>query len=91
VTVAQLAIAWVLSRGDARRWLGRVSVQLAAIVESDAPASARLRRWIEELSRTKRRISQEDPELFDTYVRIVAESRDVVDEHLRALGGRSRV
>jgi Tetracyclin repressor-like, C-terminal domain len=36
-------------------------------------------------------MAQEDPELFDTYARIVAESRDVVDEHLRALGGRSRV
>jgi len=69
----------------ARRWLSRVSEPLAEIVDSNTPASVRLRRWITELSRAKRRMAQQDPELFDTYARIVAESREVVSDHLQTL------
>jgi AcrR family transcriptional regulator len=73
----------------ARRWLRRVSEPLEAIVDSTEPAPARLRRWVEQLSRAKRRMAQEDPELFDTYARIVAQSRDVVAEHLQTLADQA--
>jgi AcrR family transcriptional regulator len=72
----------------ARRWLSRVSEPLAEIVESNSPAPIRLRRWITELSRAKRRMAQDDPELFDTYARIVAASRDVVADHLQILASQ---
>jgi AcrR family transcriptional regulator len=73
----------------ARRWLRRVSEPLEAIVEADEPAPVRLRRWVEELSRAKRRMAQQDPELFATYARIVAQSRDVVAEHLETLADQA--
>jgi AcrR family transcriptional regulator len=73
----------------ARRWLRRVSESLEAIVEADEPAPVRLRRWVEELSRAKRRMAQQDPELFATYARIVAQSRDVVAEHLETLADQA--
>ena len=72
----------------AQRWLARVSTPLATISGSDEPAPARLRRWLVQLSRVKRRRAREDPELFDTFHAIATEARDVVAEHLRILAGQ---
>lgn len=72
----------------AERWLARVSTPLAAIATSVEPAPVRLRRWLAELSGTKRRMAREDPELFDTFHRIAIEARDVVTGHLEILAGQ---
>jgi hypothetical protein len=53
------------------------------------PAKARrLRRWLELLTASKRSRALEDPELFETYVQLVAESRDVVAAHVETLTGQ---
>jgi AcrR family transcriptional regulator len=72
----------------AQRWLARVSTPLGVIAASDEPTPDRLRRWLAELSGTKRRMAREDPELFDTFHTIATQARDVVTEHLRILAGQ---
>jgi AcrR family transcriptional regulator len=66
----------------ARRWLVRVDKPLAAIAAAEGPAEPRLRQLIIELSRSKQRMAANDPELFATFHRIVAESRAIAGEHL---------
>ena len=70
------------------RWLERVSTPLAAVADETGPATPRLRRWLEQLSGTKRRMAREDPELFATYHNITTEARDVVTAHLDTLAGQ---
>jgi len=72
----------------AQRWLARVSAPLAAIVDQSGTAEARLRLHITELSRTKRRMAADDPELFATFHQIATESRAIVGEHLDTLSGQ---
>ncbi|WP_130332786.1 TetR family transcriptional regulator [Micromonospora kangleipakensis] len=72
----------------AERWLARVSTPLGEIAGSAEPAPARLRRWLRELSGTKRRMAREDPELFDTFHRIATAARGVVTGHLDILAGQ---
>jgi AcrR family transcriptional regulator len=67
------------------RWLARVSLPLAAVAAEDGPAPRRLRRWLELLIASKRRMAREDPELFATYVELAAEAREVVKAHVEAL------
>jgi AcrR family transcriptional regulator len=69
----------------AQRWLARVSAPLAAIMAAPGPAEPRLRLLVTQLSRTKRRMAAEDPELFATFHQIVTESSQVVDEHISTL------
>ena len=69
----------------AERWLARISEPLEAVARDDGPALDRLRRWLELLIASKRSRALEDPELFATYVQLVAESRDVVVAHVKAL------
>jgi AcrR family transcriptional regulator len=69
----------------AERWLARISEPLGAVSRDDGPALDRLRRWLEFLIASKRSRALEDPELFATYVQLVAESRDVVVAHVKAL------
>lgn len=71
----------------ARRWLARVSEPLADVAASGADAPGRLQRYVRTLSATKRRMAQEDPELFATFHQIVTESPEVVEEHLDHLAG----
>jgi len=49
------------------------------------PATERLRRWLELLISSKRSRALQDPELFATYVQLVAESREVIVAHVRTL------
>lgn len=57
------------------------------IVTERASAPARLHKLVVALSKAKRRMAADDPELFATFHRIVTESREVVDEHLATLAG----
>lgn len=72
----------------AQRWLERVSAPLAAIVTGPGTAEQRLRDHITELSRTKRRMAADDPELFATFHQIATESRAAVTDHLDTLAGQ---
>jgi AcrR family transcriptional regulator len=72
----------------AERWLARISEPLEAVAREDGPALDRLRRWLELLIASKRSRALEDPELFATYVQLVAESRDVIVAHVRTLTGQ---
>jgi AcrR family transcriptional regulator len=66
-------------------WLTRISEPLAGIVSEDRPALERLRRWLELLIATKRRLALEEPELFATYVELAAGAREVVSAHVETL------
>jgi AcrR family transcriptional regulator len=72
----------------AARWLARISGPLGRIADDDAPSPARLRRWFDALLLAKRRKVSGDPELFATYSRLVADSRDVVRGHVVELVGQ---
>ncbi|HEV8637150.1 MAG TPA: TetR family transcriptional regulator [Chloroflexota bacterium] len=67
------------------RWLARVSVPLAAVADEDSPAPERLRRWLDLLVASKRRMAREDPELFATYNELAREAREVVRAHVDTL------
>lgn len=69
----------------AELWLARLTEPLTEIVTEDSPAPERLRRWFDLLIASKRKRAQDDPELFATYVELVAESRDVVKAHVEHL------
>ncbi|ASU77471.1 TetR/AcrR family transcriptional regulator [Actinopolyspora erythraea] len=71
----------------AARWLDRINEPLRPLTTEDAPATERLRNWLELLSTTKRRMAREDPELFATYHALATESREVVGAHLETLAG----
>jgi AcrR family transcriptional regulator len=72
----------------AERWLARISEPLEAVAREDDPALDRLRHWLQLLITSKRSRALEDPELFATYVQLVAESREVVAAHVNTLTGQ---
>lgn len=72
----------------AERWLARISEPLEVVAREDGAATERLRRWLELLIASKRSRGLENPELFETYVQLVAESRDVVVAHVETLTGQ---
>ncbi|NJM08273.1 TetR/AcrR family transcriptional regulator [Candidatus Gracilibacteria bacterium] len=69
----------------AERWLARIVAPLERIVVEDGSAAARLRRWLELLTSTKRQLALEDPTLFAAYVTLAAESRAVIQAHVAHL------
>jgi len=70
------------------RWLARISEPLADVAAEDSPAPERLRRWLDLLIASKRNRALDDPELFATYMELVAEAREVVGAHVDALTGQ---
>jgi AcrR family transcriptional regulator len=64
------------------QWLERVSAPLEEIVAETGPAGERLQRWLASLSATKRKKALDDPELFATYMALVADAREVVARHV---------
>jgi AcrR family transcriptional regulator len=70
------------------RWLSRIAAPLAAVVAEERPAPERLRRWLDRLIASKRRLARDDPELFATYLALAAESRAVVRAHVDTLVGQ---
>ena len=67
------------------RWLARISDPLAAIAAQDTPADDRLREWVDYLVHAKRRLASEDPELFNSYMELAAEAREVIADHVQTL------
>lgn len=70
------------------RWLARVNGPLAKIAAETGPAPERLRRWFETLIAIKREKARAEPELLATYQAILAESRDVIRDHVDTLTGQ---
>ena len=68
-----------------KRWLHRIMVPLAAVVEEDGPAPERLRRWLVLLTSSKRKRVLDDPELFATYLALASDAREVVAAHVEEL------
>lgn len=69
----------------AARWLHRVALPLAEIVQEPGSAVERLHRWLEKLMHLKRQKVLDDPELFATYHAIAEEAREVVQAHIDEL------
>jgi AcrR family transcriptional regulator len=67
------------------RWLDRIATPLAAVAAEDGPAQQRLRRWLDRLIAAKRSRAFDDPELFATYMALVADARAVVTAHVEHL------
>ncbi|WP_435204475.1 TetR family transcriptional regulator [Micromonospora sp. bgisy143] len=77
-----------LREAVAERWLARVSTPLIDVATGSGPAAERLRRWLAELSGTKRRMAREDPELFDNFHQLATLSEGAVANHLEVLAGQ---
>ena len=67
------------------RWLERVSAPLAEIAAAEGAAADRLRRWLAALSAAKRAKAADDPELFATYVTLIAAAPAVEKAHVDTL------
>lgn len=70
------------------RWLASISAPLAAVADEKGPAAKRLRRWLDLLISSKRSRALNEPELFATYMALVAEAREVVKAHVDTLVGQ---
>lgn len=70
------------------RWLAELSAPLEAALREEGSAAERLRRWFDLLIEAKRSRMLDDPELFATYLELVAEARDVVKAHVEHLVGQ---
>ena len=71
-----------------QRWLERAHAHLHVIAEEDGPAADRLGRWLDGLFAAKREKAGSDPELFATYVVLVAESSGTVARHIDEMVGQ---
>ncbi|MFG1973887.1 TetR family transcriptional regulator [Nonomuraea fuscirosea] len=67
------------------RWLEEAHAGLAKVMASSAPAETRLRDWLTTLSASKRAKALDDPELFATYMVLVNEASEVIQEHITGL------
>ncbi|MYT22298.1 TetR family transcriptional regulator [Streptomyces sp. SID7760] len=68
------------------RWLAKSVVRLDEIASATGgSAPSKLEAWLEALFEAKRHKAGDDPELFATYTVLLAESSDVVDQHLNQL------
>jgi AcrR family transcriptional regulator len=74
-----------LREAVAKRWLDRVSAPLEKIAEADAPAPAKLERWLRALFTAKQKRFSEDPEMFATYLTLAREACKVVKGHKEGL------
>src|SRR6266536_3076740 len=71
-----------------QQWLARLSEPLAQALEEKGSAVQRLRHWFDLLITSKRKSARDDPELFATYMALVAEAREVVQAHVADLVGQ---
>jgi AcrR family transcriptional regulator len=67
------------------RWLDQAHHSLEAITAETGPAGERLHRWLATLFAAKRKKALDDPELFATYLVLVAENSHTVEAHLSTL------
>jgi len=70
------------------QWLARLSEPLGQALEEKGSAVQRLRHWFDLLITSKRKSARDDPELFATYMELVAEAREVVQAHVADLVGQ---
>lgn len=64
------------------RFLESMAPALQSIVDEDAPAPDRLRRWVATLSAWKQDRARSEPELFAAYMALAGDARDVVARHI---------
>lgn len=69
----------------AERWLERISVPRNDILNESISADTKLYRWLVELFESKRKSVINDPELFANYTALVAESSEVLQQHITSL------
>lgn len=74
-----------LREAVADRWLHRVSIPLAEILNQPGSVTERLRRWFDTLMGIKRTKALEDPELFAMYSTLAEEAVEVVNVHISDL------
>jgi AcrR family transcriptional regulator len=74
-----------LREAVAKRWLDRASAPLEKIAQADAPAPAKLERWLRALFTAKQNRFNEDPEMFATYLTLAREACKVVKGHKEGL------
>ena len=74
-----------LREAVAKRWLDRASAPLEKIAQADAPAPAKLERWLRALFTAKQNRFSEDPEMFATYLTLAREACKVVKGHKEGL------
>ena len=74
-----------LREAVAKRWLDRASAPLEKIAQADAPAPAKLERWLRALFTAKQSRFSEDPEMFATYLTLAQEACKVVKGHKEGL------
>jgi AcrR family transcriptional regulator len=74
-----------LREAVAKRWLDRASAPLEKIAQADAPAPAKLERWLRALFTAKQKRFNEDPEMFATYLTLAQEACKVVKGHKEGL------
>jgi AcrR family transcriptional regulator len=74
-----------LREAVAKRWLDRASAPLEKIAQADAPAPAKLERWLRALFTAKQNRFSEDPEMFATYLTLAQEACKVVKGHKEGL------
>jgi AcrR family transcriptional regulator len=74
-----------LREAVAKRWLDRASAPLEKIAQADAPAPAKLERWLRALFTAKQKRFSEDPEMFATYLTLAREACKVVKAHKEGL------
>jgi AcrR family transcriptional regulator len=72
-----------------RRWLETMRPALEAVASEEGSAGVRLRRWLDLLVATKRKLAADDPELFATYIALTTQAREVVRVHVDALVGQA--
>ncbi len=68
-------------------WLARITEPLSAIVHQAAPASTRLRMWLEGLVAQKHAKAKFEPELFATYLALAVDATDMVRTHVAHMEG----
>ncbi|MER6395225.1 MULTISPECIES: TetR family transcriptional regulator [unclassified Kitasatospora] len=68
-----------------QRWLDQAHDSLASITAESGPAVERLHRWLETLFAAKRKKALDDPQLFATYLVLVAETSSTVEAHIDTL------
>ncbi|MFJ4684787.1 TetR family transcriptional regulator [Streptomyces sp. NPDC088789] len=68
-----------------KRWLDRTSETLSVIAGREGDPEERLRIWLRTLFDAKRSKAGDDPELFATYMVLVDESVQAVEDHITDL------
>jgi AcrR family transcriptional regulator len=74
-----------LREAVAKRWLDRVKAPLEQIAQEQAPAPAKLERWLRALFAAKYKKVCDDPEMFATYLTLAREACGAVKAHKESL------